>query len=111
MCMNSHSFILFLLLKILFLQIFFGKYLLWTLILFNASLCRAVNKILSEVEMQTALDLYNKEAIELCQQSNVAQWNVATDVGNKEKEAEKVSFSEVAEVRNPNEYTFHFHSI
>lgn len=76
----------------MFLQIFFGKYLLCALILFNVSLCRAVSKILSEDEMQIVLNLYNREAIELCHQSNIAQWNVATDVGNKEKEAEKVRF-------------------
>lgn len=80
-------------LNILFLQILFGKYLLFVLILFNVLPCRGNDKVLSEDEMHAALDLYNVEGSKLCHNSNIAQWNSVTDVGNKEKEEEKVSFS------------------
>lgn len=87
-----HSF-LFLLFHILVAQILFGKYLLCTLIIFNVTPCRGDNDIWSDDGMQSALNLYNEEAGVLRHHSSIAQWNVATDVGNKDKEEEKVSFS------------------
>lgn len=74
-----------------FLQASSGKYLLCTFILLNISPCRGVGKILSEDEMRIALNLYDKEASELCHHTNIARWDAVTDVENKEKEAEKVS--------------------
>lgn len=76
-----------------FLQASIGKYLLCTFILLNISLYRVVGKILSEDEIRAALDLYNKEASELCHRTNIARWDAVTDIENVDKEAEKVSFS------------------
>lgn len=68
--------------------------------MFNVLPCRGNDKILSEDEMHAALDLYNVEGSKLCQNSNIAQWNLVTDVGNKEKEEEKVSVSNAKEARS-----------
>lgn len=47
--------------------------------------------ILNEEELQSQLNLYESEAIQLCNRYVKANWNKATDVGNKEKEIEAVS--------------------
>lgn len=45
---------------------------------------------LTESEMKAKLAAYNKEALKQCNRSVKAGWNVATDVGNAEKEKERV---------------------
>lgn len=45
---------------------------------------------ISEAEMVKILEKYNKDAAEVCNTVTVATWNAATDVGNKEKEDQKV---------------------
>lgn len=48
---------------------------------------------LSEQEMIERLKSYSDEATGLCNQQVRATWDSATDVGNKKKEEEKVTFS------------------
>lgn len=45
---------------------------------------------ISEDEMQSILAEYNRKASEFGHRSTEASWNVATDVGNQTKVAEKV---------------------
>lgn len=45
---------------------------------------------ISEAEMIKILEKYNKDAAEVCNTVTKANWNAATDVGNKEKEEQKV---------------------
>lgn len=44
-----------------------------------------------EDELQDLLAKYNSKSIEWCRRANLASWAVATDVGNKDKEEEKVN--------------------
>lgn len=52
-----------------------------------SSLCDAA---LTEDQMREKLAQYNKDALNLCNREAKASWNVATDIGNKEKEKEEV---------------------
>lgn len=52
--------------------------------------CDFGNAALSEAEMRTKLAQYNTDALKLCNRKVKAGWNVATDIGNKEKETEQV---------------------
>lgn len=45
---------------------------------------------LNESQMKAKLEEYTKEALLLCNKNVKANWNVATDVGNAEKEKVKV---------------------
>lgn len=45
---------------------------------------------ISETEIQSLLNDYNSKAAPLCRAAQEASWNVATDVGNKDKETIKV---------------------
>lgn len=45
---------------------------------------------ISEEAMGSILAEYNQILIERCHRVTVSSWNVATDVGNKDKEDEKV---------------------
>lgn len=53
-----------------------------------ASFCHAQ---LTEQEMMAKLKEYNEKALGLCNKLNKAEWNVATDIENQEKEEELVS--------------------
>lgn len=46
--------------------------------------------VISEETMQSLLAEYNELAVVTCNRVAEARWNVATDVGNKTKEDEKV---------------------
>lgn len=48
---------------------------------------------LSENEMRAKLQEYTKEALSRCNKNVKANWDVATDVGNSEKQKKKVKFS------------------
>lgn len=45
---------------------------------------------ISEEAMESLLADYNQKLIDRCRRVTVSSWNVATDVGNKAKEDEKV---------------------
>lgn len=45
---------------------------------------------ITEDDLSILLAEYNSKSIEWCRRANLASWNVATDVGNKGKEEEKV---------------------
>lgn len=44
----------------------------------------------TEPQIAALLDEYNVISTEKCRRANLASWNVATDVGNSDKEKEKV---------------------
>jgi hypothetical protein len=46
--------------------------------------------------MRVLLDTYNKDSAKLCNKLSKANWAVQTDVGNKTKEKEQVSFTGVS---------------
>lgn len=48
---------------------------------------------LTESQMRAKIEEYTKEALQLCNKNVKAGWDLATDVGNKEKEKHKVSIS------------------
>lgn len=54
---------------------------------------------LNEQQMMAKLKEYNEKALGLCNKANKAEWNVATDIGNQEKEEElvciRVIYSEI----------------
>lgn len=52
--------------------------------------CSSSDAALTESQMREKLSQYNTDALKLCNRNVKANWNVATDVGNKEKEKEKV---------------------
>lgn len=52
--------------------------------------CSLSDAVLTETEMRAKLSQYNTDALKLCNRNVKANWNVATDVGNKTKEKEKV---------------------
>lgn len=45
---------------------------------------------LTENELESHLDAYNIKSIEICRRTELANWNVATDVGSTAKQKEKV---------------------
>lgn len=52
--------------------------------------CSLSDAALTEAQMREKLLQYNTDALKLCNRNVKANWNVATDVGNKDKEKEKV---------------------
>lgn len=52
--------------------------------------CSLSDAALTEAEMRLKLSQYNTDALKLCNREVKASWNVATDIGNKEKEEEEV---------------------
>ena len=69
-----------------------GFALLLVLIALNACNAGVSKIVLNENQMRQALNDYNQQAIRLCNRNAKANWGVATDIGNKDKESEKVSF-------------------
>lgn len=64
----------------------------WTFILLSLLLVsHASGDDIAEKQMETLLTDYNSKSIEKCRESVLASWNVATDVGNVDKEKQKVS--------------------
>lgn len=65
----------------------------WIFTFFTIFACingQTVNSI-SEDDMQSLLNDYNLKATELCHEVQLANWDVATDVGNPTKVDAKVS--------------------
>lgn len=69
------------------------KLLWWTLpftVIFIFGITNGQEAEISEEAMDSILAEYNQKLIERCRRVTVSSWNVATDVGNKAKEDEKV---------------------
>lgn len=62
------------------------KYCLW---LFVSVICVQSNN-LNEIEIKDLLQSYETEAKVLCNNLRKSIWNFSTDLGNRQKEAEKV---------------------
>lgn len=67
-------------------------YLVWWIIAFNVMVISSAQTLtqITEQNIQSLLDEYNLKAVDLCRAVKQASWDVATDVGNKEKETKKV---------------------
>lgn len=59
---------------------------------------------ISEAEMVKILKKYNNDAAEVCNTITIATWNAATDVGNKEKEEQKVRQTKIFNVKSFGSY-------
>lgn len=59
---------------------------------------------ISEAEMVKILKKYNNDAAEVCNTVTIATWNAATDVGNKEKEEQKVRQIKIFNVKSFGSY-------
>lgn len=56
----------------------------------GAAIVAAQSNGLNEIEMKNRLQLYNSEALTKWNALKLAEWNSSTDIGNTQKEVERV---------------------